>query len=267
MGGLMKRVQVGCCGFPTARKRYYELLGVVELQNTFYELPSLEWAQEIRREAPESFEFTVKAWQVITHPYTSPTWRKMKKRPAGSLENYGYLKPTRENIEAFEKTLEIAKALKAKIVVLQTPSSMPATEQTIKQVKEFFENAASCAGGNVVIGWEVRGTLLKLPELKVVFEKFDVLHVTDIFKSKPLYRHNMGVLYTRLHGIGPGEVNYSYNYTDEDLVKLCSMLLEEEFKTGYVMFNNVKMLDNAIRFKEIASQKFALKTEGFASTV
>lgn len=253
----MKRIHVGCCGFPTSRKRYYEILSVVELQNTFYELPSLEWAQEIRREAPERFEFIVKAWQVITHPCTSPTWKKIKKKPVGRLENYGYLRPTHENIKAFEETLEIARALGAKIVVLQTPSSMPTGGQAIKQVEEFFEMAISCAGKNVVIGWEVRGPLLKLPELKHVFERFDLLHVVDIFRNKPLYKHSMNVLYTRLHGIGPGEVNYSYNYTDEDLTNLCSMLLEEGFKTGYVMFNNVKMLDNALRFKEIASQKLA----------
>ena len=30
--------KVGCCGFPVVRGRYYETFGVVELQQTFYQL-------------------------------------------------------------------------------------------------------------------------------------------------------------------------------------------------------------------------------------
>ena len=254
----MKQVYVGCCGFPVARKKYYELFRVVELQNTFYELPSVEWAKETRREAPENFEFTIKAWQVITHPHTSPTWKKMKKPPS-KVENYGYLKPTRENLLAFEKTLEVAKSLEARIVVLQTPSSMPATEFTIKQVDEFFEQAKSYLSAGIIVGWEVRGPLLNNPELGKLLEKHNILHVVDVFRYRPLYRHNSEVLYTRLHGIGPGEVNYSYNYTDEDLEKLFSILLEERFKKAYVMFNNVKMLNNALRFKELFARRELLE--------
>ena len=70
---MSRKLYVGCCGFPYARKKYYEYSKVVELQNTFYELPSLEWGRSARREAPEGFVFTIKAWQVITHPHTSPT--------------------------------------------------------------------------------------------------------------------------------------------------------------------------------------------------
>jgi len=255
----LKAVYVGCCGFPVARKKYYEFFSVVELQNTFYELPSLNWARELRLEAPGYFEFTVKAWQVITHPHTSPTWKKMKKKPGGDLENYGYLKPTPENIEAFEKTIEVAKALKARVVVLQTPASMPSTESTIEQVEKFFDAAKSYVKKDLVVGWEIRGPLLHSPKLVKVLEKYDILHVVDVFRNKPLRRQGLGLFYTRLHGIGPGEVNYSYNYTDEDLERLSAILAEEGFEKAYVMFNNVKMLSNAQRFKEMASQKGVLR--------
>lgn len=255
----MKKVYVGCCGFPTSRKKYYELFRIVELQNTFYELPSIEWAKEIRREAPEGFEFAIKAWQVITHVSSSPTWKKMRKKPSGKLENYGYLKPTPENISAFEKTIEIAKALNANIVVLQTPSSMPSYESTIRQVNEFFERIKSYLDRDMVVGWEIRGQLLNVPGLRNLLEKHEILHVVDVFRIRPLYTYVKRMFYTRLHGIGPGEVNYSYNYTDEDLEKLHDILLSEDFEKAYVMFNNVKMLNNAARFKEIVMQKGLLR--------
>jgi uncharacterized protein YecE (DUF72 family) len=255
---FLKKVVVGCCGFPVARGKYYSLFKVVELQNTFYELPSIEWAEAVRREAPGDFEFTVKAWQVITHPHTSPTWKKMKRKPSGSPENYGYLKPSRENISAFEKTLAVSRALGARIVILQTPSSMPDNEETIKNVDSFFENAKSLVK-NEVIGWEIRGPLLSRGELYRVLEKHDVVQVVDLFRARNPFKGSIKLLYTRLHGIGPGEVNYSYNYTDEDLEKLYNMLVEEDYVEAYVMFNNVRMLNNALRFKEIVVEKGGLE--------
>jgi Uncharacterized conserved protein len=254
----LKTVYVGCCGFPVGRKRYYELFKVVELQNTFYELPNPEWAINIRKEAPLDFEFTVKAWQVITHPHTSPTWKKMKQKPAGTLENYGYLKPTRENIEAFEKTLETSRILNAKVIILQTPSSMPDTSETLRKVDEFFEKIKPYIKDEL-IGWEIRGPLLSNTQLKKILEKHDIINVVDIFRVKPMYTGVKKILYIRLHGLGPSEVNYSYNYTDEDLEKLHSILLEEEFEASYVMFNNVKMLNNASKFKEIASRRGVMR--------
>jgi uncharacterized protein YecE (DUF72 family) len=247
---LSRKLYVGCCGFPYARKKYYEYFKVVELQNTFYELPSLEWGRSVRREAPEGFVFTIKAWQVITHPHTSPTWSKMKKHVSGDLENYGYLKPTRENLDALEKTLEVARELNATFIVLQTPGSMPYDQDSVKWVNEFFERARSLLRSSEVLGWEPRGEWLKASELKAILERHGVVHVVDTFRAKPLYKHS-GILYIRLHGIGPGEVNYSYTYTEKDLLNLKSMILQEEFQVAYVLFNNVKMLNNALEFKKL----------------
>ncbi|NIN51751.1 MAG: DUF72 domain-containing protein, partial [Nitrososphaeria archaeon] len=69
-------VKVGCCGFPGSRKGYFNDFNLVEIQQTFYKMPRLETAQRWRQEAPNEFEFTLKAWQLITHPPTSPTYRK-----------------------------------------------------------------------------------------------------------------------------------------------------------------------------------------------
>lgn len=250
---MMRNVYIGCCGFPCARKKYYEYFKVVELQNTFYELPSVEWALNVRSEAPEDFKFTLKAWQVITHPSTSPTWSKIKKRVEGNLENYGYLKPTSENIRALEKTLEVACALRAEIIVLQTPGSMPYNAESIKWINEFFDQAISLLRNGELLGWEPRGEWLRAPELKTILEKYGITHIVDIFKNKPFYKHR-GILYIRLHGKGPGEVNYNYNYTEEDLLELREIIENEDFQVTYVLFNNVKMFNNALEFKKMLKE-------------
>lgn len=244
-----KHVKVGCCGFPVARAKYYEVFEVVELQNTFYDLPDIEWAIRVRREAPGGFEFTVKAWQVITHHSTSPTWKKMRKKPEGEVEKYGYLRPTRENFVALEKTIEVARALESRIIVLQTPGSMPYTDESVRWVNDFFEEASSIASG-IILAWEPRGEWAKAPELTRLLERHGIIHVTDLLREKPLLI-NKGVLYTRLHGLGGGEVNYSYTYTPEDLSRLKILLEEFSFEKAYVMFNNVKMWQNAQEFKTL----------------
>lgn len=69
-------LKIGCCGFPMAKRAYYELFEVVEIQKTFYNPPRLETARKWQEEVPADFEFTAKSWQLITHPPSSPTHRK-----------------------------------------------------------------------------------------------------------------------------------------------------------------------------------------------
>src|SRR6185503_19103411 len=45
---------------------------VVEVQQTFYDPPPIGTLEKWRRQAPAGFEFTMKAWQVITHLGESP---------------------------------------------------------------------------------------------------------------------------------------------------------------------------------------------------
>jgi len=69
-------IKVGCCGFPVARKEYFKNFSLVEVQQTFYKPPRMETAFKWRSAAPPEFEFAVKAWQLITHAPSSPTYRK-----------------------------------------------------------------------------------------------------------------------------------------------------------------------------------------------
>ncbi|MEM0022835.1 MAG: DUF72 domain-containing protein, partial [Archaeoglobaceae archaeon] len=102
-------MKIGCCGFPIAMEKYFEKFEVVEVQKTFYKPPSIDTAKKWRELAPQSFEFTVKAWQIITHPPSSPTYRKAKL----SVEDAGFFKPIKTVFDAWEITRQIAKALKS----------------------------------------------------------------------------------------------------------------------------------------------------------
>jgi uncharacterized protein YecE (DUF72 family) len=57
---------------------------VVEVQQTFHDPPPLATLQRWRVEAPADFEFTPKAWQVITHLGTSRTCRRLRRLAAAA---------------------------------------------------------------------------------------------------------------------------------------------------------------------------------------
>lgn len=248
------RIYVGCCGWAVkgGKKAYFEKFPVVEVQETFYKLPKVETVLGWRKSAPPDFVFCMKAWQAITHPVTSPTWRRAGV-DLNRLKNlrYGWLRPVRENFEAWEKTVEVAKALNSKIIVVQTPPTMPYTEKTREDVVKFFEFATSFG---FTLAWEPRGKMAADRELfRNICEKTRVVPVVDLLRSDAF--ENTNILYTRLHGLGKGEVNYSYRYTDEDLARLASKLDRARADECYVLFNNVSMANDASRLIQILQRK------------
>ncbi len=226
-------LKIGCCGFPVSMKRYFENFGVVEVQKTFYKPPSEKTAERWRKSAPSDFEFTIKAWQVITHPPSSPTFRKADL----SFDDCGFFKPIREVFDAWQTTRRIAKILKAKIILFQTPKSFRDTKESIENMFEFFGSIER----EFIFAFEPRGW--REDSIRFVCEELDLIHATDPFTLPPLHGD---ILYFRLHG-----VNYSYRhrYSDEELERLKEMCV----KDGYVMFNNTHMFEDAKRFKRLIS--------------
>src|SRR5688500_560982 len=56
-------MKLGMCGFTIGAAAYFRQFKVVEVQQTFYDPPSLSTLEKWRQEAQPSFEFTMKAWQ------------------------------------------------------------------------------------------------------------------------------------------------------------------------------------------------------------
>ena len=132
---------------------------------------------------------------------------------------------------------------------------MPHETEIKKQIEKFFEKALELSGSKIYIAWEPRGVWREdLDFLKIIYN-MGIIIVSDVLKHGWIFTRG-GIGYIRLHGLGEKEVNYKYKYTDNDLVKLyCE--IEEKFEGNevYVMFNNVYMLEDAIRFKEIMRDK------------
>jgi len=246
-------IKVGCCGFAVrgGRKAYYKLFKLVELQSTFYKLPMLKTAERWRQEAPEDFEFTVKCWQAVTHPPTSPTWRKAGlKVEKEKLNKYGLLRPTEENFEAWKRTKEICKVLGAKICLIQCPPRFRCTPENVNNMRTFLSGISL---NGIQIAWEPRGDWKQHNEtVRKLCKEFNMIHVVDILRYNPAIVEK--IAYTRLHGLNPREYDYRYKYSDDDLKRLATRVKELKRQGAeeiYVLFNNVEMADDSRRFMEL----------------
>ncbi|MGC9107569.1 MAG: DUF72 domain-containing protein [Infirmifilum sp.] len=238
---------IGTCGFSGkgGRKNYYQVFRAVELQETFYRVISEETLTKWRKESPEDFEFTIKAFQGITHPPSSPTWRRA--RGFKATEDYGFFKPTQQVLSAWEYTKRAAHTLKSSFIVFQTPPSFTPTSENVKNLEFFFNRIER---DNLVLGWEPRGAWYEDEGfLADTLARHRLVHVVDPFRHTPLSKEK--IYYFRLHGIGKGEVNYSYKYTDYDLKKLISLIESLTASRVYVFFNNIQMFDDALRLKKM----------------
>jgi len=234
---------VGCCGFPMAMDRYFARFPIVEVQQTFYQPPRIETLRKWREEAPEGFAFTMKAWQLITHEPASPTYRRLKEPvPPEMEERYGSFRPTEEVSAAWRATLAAARALKAKVIVFQSPSSFTPTREHQTNLHAFIERAKEDCG-DILLGWEPRGEWGRELVLQLCTE-LGLLLVVDPFRTPP---PRMDIRYFRLHGIG----GYHYRYEDEEL----EVLAEWSAGKTFCLFNNTNMAEDAARFLEIAARR------------
>lgn len=152
-------IKVGCCGFGEAQQKYFEEFPVVEVQITFDQPPKPETARGWREKAPEQFEFTLKAWQLITHEATSPTYRRLtEKLPRARLKQCGSFKPTDEVFRAWERTEEIARTLGSKIIVFQCPAAFTPTGEHKRNLRQFFKRISR---REYLFAWEPRGAMLE----------------------------------------------------------------------------------------------------------
>jgi len=239
-------LRIGCCGFAASKKEYYRKFGAVEVQKTFYDPPRPGTAKKWRSEAPEGFEFTVRAWQLITHESGSPSYRRLKRKLSASRKKKcGSFRPTDEVFSAWEETEKIASALGSKVILFQTPASFTPTKTNKENMRGFFR---ALKRKKYRLAWEPGGGWPDR-DVKELCAGLDLAHCVDPFQTEA---RSAGMRYFRLQGMG-GD---NYRYKGLDLKKLRDLCENEYALSGekplYVFFNNKAMLYDAQRFEWIA---------------
>ena len=234
------KLKIGCCGFRLPQAEYQELLSVVEIQHTFYQPPQISTLERWRTAAPAAFEFTLKAWQLITHEARSPTYKRLRRKLTESERaDAGFFKPTALVKEAWEVTRACARALKAKHVLFQCPASFTPTREHLANLETFFSTVERDGLG---FCWEPRGAWdQKL--VRALCQQFDLWHVVDPFVTPTVTPANC---YFRLHG----RKGWRYTYESAELADLLELMPAQ--KPSYVFFNNVQMIEDALKFQTLA---------------
>jgi uncharacterized protein YecE (DUF72 family) len=233
---------IGCCGWAGSQPQYFSQFPVIEIQSTFYDPPASKVAVRWRTSAPPEFEFCIKAWQLITHSSSSPTYRRLR-QPINTERSafFGSFQDTDEVWQAWMKTLEIAEAVRASVVLFQCPASFQASRPNIENLSRFFQKIGSQP---FRLAWEPRGPW-PAEVIHDLCAQYCLIHCVDPLVSAPDCE---SAPYWRLHGKG----SYSYRYTDDDLLELKKLLLLAPTDLqARILFNNVTMKEDADRFRRI----------------
>ncbi|QJA05777.1 DUF72 domain-containing protein [Thermosulfurimonas marina] len=251
----MKRLFVGTCGNKVGLARYVNLFNALEVNATFYRFPSEKslrnWEKTLS--GRQDFCLSLKAFQGLTHPLSSPTWRRSGLSPEeleGLKGKVGCLRLTEATQRYFLETLELAARVSARYLLLQLPRNC---EAEAAELRKFLSWAREVPGPErlhlaLEIRWEDPDLLLELWEEFQTVPAFDPLLFPEFLERlRALPR-----LYFRLHGERQGSrLNYHKKYREEELQKLAELVKELPAEEILVFFNNVYMHEDALRFRKL----------------
>jgi uncharacterized protein YecE (DUF72 family) len=235
---------IGCCGwsyikphefddvldgkYNTKLQAYAQLYNVVEINSTYYGIPKLPTARKWREEVDavnSRFQFTVKAYQGITHRH-----------------RFGA-----NAVPQFRQLEAVCRAVDARIALFQSPANFAPTVENANKLREFFRITDR---GNFVFVWEPRGKWYDEPHIvQELCEELDLVHCVDPFRNEPLGFGTDGIAYFRLHGFGRPTM-YHYDFSEQELDRLHAMIetLPAPMRHAYIMFNNAACYTNARTF-------------------
>lgn len=228
--------RVGLCGWTVSRSSYLRRFSLVEVQQTFYQPPADSLLEKWRAEVPSGFEFTIKAWQLVTHESGSPTYRRLEPPlPEDHHGQVGAFRSTPPVLRAWRRTLECARVLGATAVLLQCPGSFRPTTDNVGRMRKFLETVERPDGRLL---WEPRGDW-PLSLVAELCRDLDLAHVVDPMQTETVTPERT---YYRLHGT----TGIRHVHSDDELRDLRDRL--QGRPAPYVVFNNLPRVGDAERF-------------------
>ncbi len=202
---------------------YSRAFDFVEVNSTFYEMPSPRAVKNWRRTVTPDFEFSVRCHRRVTHK--------------------NQLEPTEETYKTFNEMVRICQDLNSDFLVLQTPASLQFTNEKIESIRNFF---ASSNLKGIRIAWEIRQRQGRPPPTSLInlMKDNNFIHCVDLSKDNPAY--DSDTIYTRLFGKGEHNI---YQFTDEELKAIDKRATAKDHDTIAVSFHCVKMYKDAARLK------------------
>jgi uncharacterized protein YecE (DUF72 family) len=208
---------------------YVQHFDTLELNNSFYRLPTIQAFECWRDSTPDDFVFAVKASRFISH-------NKKLKDPENALEN---LLPRAEHL-----------GKKLGPILFQLPPKWRVNVERLRELLEILPREHRYA-------FEFRELSWLTPELNRVLEKFNAAFcIYELAGYHTPLEITADFSYIRLHGPAAGKYQGSYN--DERLVDWARWIQEQSrrLKAIYVYFDNDQAgyaAHNALRLREMVN--------------
>jgi len=201
---------------------YAEVFPTVEVNNTFYRLPTLKAVAGWRDRTAPGFRFVVKGSRYLTH------LKRLNDTVDGLQRFFDRLEPLGDRLDT---------------VLWQLPPNMPID---LERLATFLDALPRTARHAV----EFRHASWQTPDTTALLDRHGVLTVAVSGPQLPA-RHVVtgGAAYVRFHGLRAG---YAYDYTDADLRPWVRWLRTQT--DGFAFFNNDvggHAVKNACRLREL----------------
>lgn len=219
-------------------KYYAGHFNTVEVNNSFYRLPTEQAFQNWASQVPSRFIFAVKLSRFLTHV------KRLKPDPA-----------TNEGVDRF---CSRARHLKAKfgVALVQLPANFRASETKIENLAEQFKHAEQKYDMTFRLALECRHESWFSNQ---IFERLRRLNIAMVINSSPkttwpfTCEQTADFAYIRFHG---SKRLYSSSYTDKELEKWAAFIKNDlqYAKVIYCFFNNdksAKAVENAVRLRRL----------------
>ncbi len=207
---------------------YAQAFDFVEVNSTYYELPSASVLSRWRERVPPSFSFSVRCPRMV-------------------VDRYG-LKMVTGTHHLLYRVSEVCRALEAPVMTILISSNSPVEQDELgHRLKEFLEKFKS---DRTVVAVEFRNRKATEEVLEIMKDN-GAVHSVDLSNGEPEYPGR--ILYSRL--FGKGEENI-YEFDDSELKEITSKASQPKFEKSILAFHGVRMYRDAGRVKSFVEKGY-----------
>ena len=214
-------------------KAYSSAYDFVEVNSTYYQLPSPATVASWRKRVPPDFEFSVRCQKDVAELHQ--------------------LESTPQTVRIMDSVEKICRRLRASVLTMLIPKALLGDKELVPKLNAFLSTLSL---GRTRIAFEFRGGKPTENTLKTL-QDHDAAHSVDISTQDPEVESN--ILYSRLFGKGKENV---YEFNDNELQDIAAKASGPKFEKSILAFHGVRMYRDAARLRTfLNSGKFPSLTD------
>jgi uncharacterized protein YecE (DUF72 family) len=207
---------------------YSSAYDFVEVNSTYYRLPSPSTVASWRRRVPPGFEFSVRCQK--------------------DLAELHRLELTPKSVRIIDSMEKTCRQLKADVLTILIPKALVRDSELASKLNTLLSTVSL---GETRIAIEFRGGEPTEDTLKILHDH-NAIHTVDLSRQDP--KVDSSILYSRLFGKGKENI---YEFDDQELQDIATKSSGPKFEKSILAFHGIRMYRDAARLKTfLASGKF-----------